>query len=77
MTLTDGRRLRSGDVEARGGPGLWMTDAELEDKFHAFCGVALDRERTAAIWSMRDELLEPGVKFRELAKLVQPKGNRA
>jgi len=70
IVLTDGRRLESGDVPARGGPGDWMSDAEIEEKFHSFCGAALPRERIAAIWAMRDALLDPGTSFAELAVLI-------
>ena len=72
VTLTDGRTLHSGDVAASGGPDAWRTDAEVEEKFHSFCGSVLPENRIRAIWAMRDALLDPGMKFADLAALVQP-----
>ncbi len=72
VTLTDGRKLNSGDVAASGGPGAWRSDAEVEEKFHVFCAKALSKDRTKAIWAMRDALLEPGVKFSDLIALIYP-----
>ena len=74
VTLSDGRVVASGDVTARGGPGAWMDDSEIEEKFHLFCADALDETRTRAIWAMRDRLLDPGVKFSDLLALVHPAG---
>lgn len=72
ITLTDGRVLHSGDVNARGGPEAPMSDAEVKEKLHFMAGGILPSERIAAIWAMRDALLDPSVKFAELAKLVTP-----
>lgn len=77
VTLTDGRILASGDVHARGGPEAWMSDEEVEAKFHTMCATALPEDRTNAIWAMRNALLDPATKFAELAALVHPKGNAA
>ena len=71
VTLTDGTRLESGDVHARGGPGAWMEDAEIEQKFHNFCAGALSPERAKAIWAMRDALLRDDTKFSDLAALTR------
>ncbi len=72
VTLTDGRVVRSGDVHARGGPEAPMADAEVLQKFRHMAGAHLSDERIAAIWAMRDELLEPDRKFSDLATLVTP-----
>ena len=72
VVLTDGTRLQSGDVEARGGPESWMADAEVEQKFHNFCGGTLAPSRISAIWAMRDKLLEPETRFADLAALIYP-----
>ena len=69
VTLKDGRTVRSGDMHARGGPEAWMEDAEVEAKFHGMAAT-LDAPRRRAIWAMRDRLLEPGVSFSELARLL-------
>ena len=68
VVLTDGRRLKSGDVAARGGPDAWMADAEVEAKFHSFCTKALSPSRARAIWSMRDGLLDPDSRFTDLTE---------
>lgn len=70
IVLNDGTRLCSGSVDARGGPEAWMSDSEVEMKFHNFCADALPDERARAIWAMRDALLEPQTKFADLAGLV-------
>ena len=69
VTLKDGRTVQSGDVHARGGPEAWMADAEVEEKFHGMAA-ALDAHRRRAIWSTRDRILEPGVRFSELSSLL-------
>ena len=71
VTLRDGRRVQSGDVHARGGPEAWMSDAEVEAKFHAMCDGRVAPQRAAAIWAMRDALLAPETPFSDLSKLVQ------
>ena len=70
VTLSDGTKLASGDVPARGGPDAWLEDAEVEAKFHNFCAKALSEERTTRIWAMRDALLDPSMRFADLAALV-------
>ncbi|MFD1160393.1 MmgE/PrpD family protein [Roseovarius aestuarii] len=72
VTLNDGRVLRSGDVNARGGPESPMSDAEILEKLHHMAGYSLPAERIEAIWAMRDALLDPGAKFSDLAALVTP-----
>ncbi|WP_137701735.1 MmgE/PrpD family protein [Marimonas lutisalis] len=67
--LADGRILKSGDTDARGGPEAPMADAEIEAKFMVMAE-ALGKDRAARIWAMRDRLLEPGARFAELAEMV-------
>jgi len=75
VVLTDGRRLNSGDVTARGGPDAWMSDTEVEEKFHVFCSGVLSDARSRAIWAMRDRLLDPSSRFTDLASLIQQPGD--
>lgn len=75
VTLTDGRKLTSGDVPASGGPGAWRTDAEVEAKFHDFCEGVLSPARSRAIWAMRDAMLDNTVKLAELTSLITPEGD--
>ena len=75
VTLTDGRVLRSGDVPASGGPGAWRPDADVEAKFLSFCDGVLSQDRAQAIWTMRDRMLEPDTKLKDLADLVTKPGD--
>ena len=70
VELKDGRRLASGDVNARGGPEAPMDMHEVEAKFHIMAA-ALSGARRRAIWEMREQLMQPEVKFEELARLVR------
>ncbi|WP_299826296.1 MmgE/PrpD family protein [uncultured Roseobacter sp.] len=70
VTLTDGRQLASGDVQARGGPEDPMELHEVQRKFEIMTA-RLGPERTEALWAMRDKLLSPDVKFDALAKIVR------
>ena len=70
VTLVDGRKLHSGDVEARGGPEVPLSQAEIEAKLNLFAGPLLGDARTSALWDMRTRLLEPDAKFSELIDLV-------
>jgi 2-methylcitrate dehydratase PrpD len=69
LTLTDGRTLASGDVHARGGPEAPLPRPEIEAKFHLMAQ-PLSAPRRAAIWSMRDRLLEPDTRFSDLLTLL-------
>ncbi|MEM6887410.1 MAG: MmgE/PrpD family protein [Pseudomonadota bacterium] len=69
VTLSDGRRLTSGELHARGGPEVPMALSEVEEKFHVMAS-DLPALRRSAIWEMRQRLLEPNVAFAELLKLV-------
>lgn len=70
VELKDGRRLASGDVNARGGPEAPMDMHEVEAKFHIMAA-ALSGARRRAIWEMREQLMQPEAKFEELARLVR------
>lgn len=70
VCLKDGRRLSSGDVDASGGPGAWRPDSDVEEKFHVFCDGVLSESRIKAIWAMRDKMLDPATRLKELASLA-------
>ncbi|MDB2529802.1 MmgE/PrpD family protein [Paracoccaceae bacterium] len=70
LELKDGRRLASGDVNARGGSEAPMDMHEVEAKFHIMAS-ALPEPRRRAIWEMREQLMQPEAKFEELARLVR------
>lgn len=70
VTLKDGSRLSSGDVNARGGPEAPMGLNEVEAKFRVMAA-DLGEPRLSALWSMRDRLLLPETSFQELACLVR------
>jgi len=66
----DGRRLASGDLNARGGPEAPMDIHEVEAKFHIMAA-AVPEPRRRAIWEMRERLVQPETKFEDLARLVR------
>ena len=70
VELKDGRRLASGDVNARGGSEAPMDMHEVEAKFHIMAS-ALPEPRRRAIWEMREQLMQPEAKLEELARLVR------
>ncbi|MFV2052409.1 MmgE/PrpD family protein [Aliiroseovarius sp. YM-037] len=70
ITLRDGRQLASGDVDARGGPEDPMEMQEIERKFQSMTAT-LGTERAAALWGIRERLPQPGVSFKELARLTR------
>ncbi|MEO0937802.1 MAG: MmgE/PrpD family protein [Pseudomonadota bacterium] len=72
VTLGDGRRLASGVVTARGGPEAPMPDAEIEGKVRALAAPTLGDAGAAALWAMRDRLLEPGMTMAQLEPLIYP-----
>ncbi len=69
VTLNDGSRLASGDVQARGGPEAPMALSEVEAKFRVMAA-SLPEPRVTAMWKMRERILQPEAKFDELAQLV-------
>ncbi len=72
VTLNEGTVLKSGDMNARGGPEAPMSDAEVREKLHFMAGRVLPPARINALWDMRDALLDPGFKFSSLGALVFP-----
>jgi len=77
IALKDGRKIKSGDIHARGGPEAPMDDAEVRAKFDTMCSAALLRERSHKIWDAGFGLLQDGVKFSEFAELVYPAAENA
>lgn len=69
IKMKNGTALASGDVHASGGPEGPMKESEIRAKFHTMTA-ALAPERSAAIWEMRERLLEPKVKFSEFLALI-------
>ena len=67
--LSDGRRMSSGDVNAKGGPEAPLPRDAVRAKFLEMTS-CLDHDRAAAIWDMRDRLSEPGTRFAELLRLL-------
>ncbi|KGM89772.1 Uncharacterized protein involved in propionate catabolism [Roseovarius mucosus DSM 17069] len=74
--LQDGRRLTSGDVNARGGPEAPMPDADVRAKLGAMAGHVLSEGRIAALWDMKQRLFQPDMPFSEMADLVVPAPDR-
>lgn len=74
--LRDGRVISSGDVNARGGPEAPMPETDIRAKLSAMAGHALLEARLAAIWEMKERLLQPNVLFSELAALAMPACDR-
>lgn len=72
VRLRGGRVIRSGDCNARGGPEAPMTEADIRAKLSVMAGDALLASRIAALWEMRETLLQPRTRFSELAALVMP-----
>ena len=70
LTLQDGTRLKSGTVEARGGPDAPLSETEIRDKLYLFAAPTLGSDRAEALWQMRNALLTPGHRFRHLSDLV-------
>ena len=69
VRLSDGRALSSGDVNAKGGPEAPLPREAVKAKFLEMAG-GLGRDRTAAIWDMRDRLTDPGSRFADLLQLL-------
>ncbi|WP_282608524.1 MmgE/PrpD family protein [Pelagibius sp. Alg239-R121] len=72
VTLSDGRRLASGDIHARGGLESPMTRDEVLEKFHSMTAQALEPERSRQIESAAECLLKEGIAFSHLSDLVYP-----
>ncbi|MCE8544530.1 MmgE/PrpD family protein [Ruegeria pomeroyi] len=75
ITTTDGRILKSGDINARGGPEAPMPRAELVDKFMEFAAPSLGAERSAALRDATLALTDPQSRFSDVMKhLFDPIG---
>ena len=72
LTLTDGRTLTSGEVDARGGPEAPLDLEEVAQKLLRFAAPVIGEARSTALWKMRAEMLDPAHKFSELVDLVAP-----
>lgn len=68
--LTDGTTLRSGVVDARGGPEDPLIEKEVEAKLHLFADPTIGAGRASQLWQMRHAMLEPDHRFCDLIKLV-------
>jgi 2-methylcitrate dehydratase PrpD len=75
--LKNGRRITSGDVNARGGPEAPMPEADVRAKLGAMAGHVLSEGRIAAMWEMKERLLRPDTLFFELTDLVTPAPDRS
>lgn len=76
IELIDGRRLESGDTDARGGPEAPMDLAEIREKFDIMCAPAIGAARAAEIWETGMRLIEDEMPFSALSRLVtSPAGN--
>ncbi|MEM7525242.1 MAG: MmgE/PrpD family protein, partial [Pseudomonadota bacterium] len=67
---TDGRRLASGDVLARGGPEAPLSNEEFTAKVLAFAGPTMGAEGAAALLTLGEGLLDPDAAFGPLAALT-------
>src|SRR6056297_1135007 len=72
VRLKDGREVRSGDCNARGGPEAPMPEADIRAKLSVMAGGALSEARIGALWELRHRLLDQGTEFSQLASLVTP-----
>jgi len=70
LVLADGRRLASGDINARGGPDDRLSRAEIGDKFHAYADAPLGRARADRIANTVFALHEVDAPFAALRELV-------
>ena len=70
VRLKNGRVMRSGDCNARGGPETPMPESDIRAKLSVMAGRALSAARMDALWSMRQRLLDPSAEFSQLAALV-------
>lgn len=74
--LRDGRVISSGDVNARGGPEAPLSEADIRAKLGAMTDHVLSKERVAALWEMKQRLLQPDILFSELSAIVTPACDR-
>ncbi|MCE8553002.1 MmgE/PrpD family protein [Ruegeria pomeroyi] len=75
ITTTDGRVLESGDINARGGPEMPLSRAELIDKFMEYAAPGLGDARASAVCDATLGLIEPDSRFADvLTHLLAPVG---
>jgi 2-methylcitrate dehydratase PrpD len=70
LTLRDGTRLESGDVDARGGPEAPLSEEEVQAKLRLFAEPVIGSDRTEDLWRMRHDLLRPGHRFADLCEIL-------
>ena len=62
--------LKSGEVDARGGPEAPLPLDEVEQKLQLFAAPVIGEAKSAALWRMREEMLSPEHKFSHLIELA-------
>ena len=67
LVMQDGRRLASGDTDARGGPTTPFTDDEIIAKYQEFAGSALGQDRANALLQAGLALTDGASRFADLA----------
>lgn len=72
LVLEDGRRLESGEIDARGGPDAPLSKDEMVAKFHAFAAPVLGAARAGAIEAAVLGLDAADAGFAGLVDLVAP-----
>ena len=73
LVLEDGRRLASGDIDARGGPAAPLSEAEIVEKFKAFATPAIGEARVAELVAEIGALDGADVDFTDLIdRLISP-----
>ena len=70
VTLHDGRVLVSGDVHARGGPEVPMSDQEVSTKFMEFASPVVGERRAGLIHDAALGLVNPDSNFSNLNRLL-------
>ena len=70
LVLKDGRRLNSGELNARGGPENPMAEDEIIAKYREYAEPALGASRSRAIEDGVRRLADPAVDFTGLIELV-------
>lgn len=70
IVTSDGRRLDSGDVHARGGPEAPFSDGDVIAKYHSFADPVVGAERAGRIRDAILGLTEAGSRLSDLAPLI-------
>jgi 2-methylcitrate dehydratase PrpD len=70
VVMKDGRRLNSGELNARGGPENPLSEDEIRAKYREYAAPALGEARARAIEEGVRRLAEPGSDFAPLVELV-------